>query len=674
MVIDYLNQLLSWVSSHPNLAGVLVALVAFLESLAFVGILVLGSTLMIGAGALVGTGALEFWSTLAWAVAGAIVGDGVSYWIGHYYRDRLRQLKPLQRRPQLLASGEAFMHSHGGKSILLARFVGPVRPVIPVVAGMLGMAPLRFYLYNILSAVGWAPAHLLPGMAFGASLALAGHVAARLALLLGVLLVSAWLFIWIFRVVYRRFHPHAAQWANDLLKWAKSHRLFAWLIADLLDPARPASRALVVWFALLFAAAWLFLGVVEDVLNVDPLVYSGQAFYHLLQQLRTPLGDRIMVVLTELGDVQVVLPVTVAVLLWLLWRRDWRDAFYWLGAVVFGALAVAGIKFTLHLPRPIDLYSSVDAYSFPSGHATMAAVVYGFLAVLTAQSQGERTRWIPYAVSTLLICLIAFSRLYLGAHWLADVVAGLALGMAWVSISAIAREHHRRGAATVKGLLPVATLVFAVSAVWHINTQSAADIDRYAVRHTSEQLPLAQWWNSAWAILPVYRIDLEGEQKQPLNIQWAGNIETIRRQLLSKGWREPPALNWRTALLWLSPEPALKQLPLLPRLHDGFHESLRLVHAVGSASDKHLVLRLWSAAVTLQPGNTPLWIGSVDWQRVQHLPLISVPRFAARYDEALAVIPLLLGEPHWKLVRRTTDERGPNNAWAGNVLLVDSEP
>ena len=84
----------------------------------------------------------------------------------------------------------SFFSRHGGKSVLFGRFVGPVRPVIPVVAGMLGMGPVHFVVVNVLSAIGWALAYILPGVFFGTSLAVAGAVSTRLAVLIFLILGS----------------------------------------------------------------------------------------------------------------------------------------------------------------------------------------------------------------------------------------------------------------------------------------------------------------------------------------------------------------------------------------------------------------------------------------------------------------------------------------------------
>jgi len=151
--MHYLNTLLALITHHPGLAYGAVFLVSLSESLALVGLLVPGTVIMFGVGAVVATGSLGLAPVLLLAMAGAIAGDGVSYWLGHHYKERLMEIWLLSRYPGMLRNGEAFFHRHGGKGVLFGRFVGPVRPVIPVVAGMLGMSAVHFGVVNVLSAI-----------------------------------------------------------------------------------------------------------------------------------------------------------------------------------------------------------------------------------------------------------------------------------------------------------------------------------------------------------------------------------------------------------------------------------------------------------------------------------------------------------------------------------------
>ena len=180
---ELLQQLLQWVNAHPGWSGMVVFLIAFAESLAIVGVVVPGVAILFAVGALIGADALNFWHMVGWAVAGAVLGDGLSYWIGKHYQAQLTSIWPFSKHPASLEKGTAFFQRYGGKSVAMGRFFGPIRAVIPLVAGMMNMPAGRFLVANVLSALAWAPAYLLPGMAFGASMELASEVAVSLSLI-----------------------------------------------------------------------------------------------------------------------------------------------------------------------------------------------------------------------------------------------------------------------------------------------------------------------------------------------------------------------------------------------------------------------------------------------------------------------------------------------------------
>ena len=100
--MELLDSLISWVNAHPHWAGVVVFLVAFSESLALVGMVVPGVVMMFAAGALIGAGAVEFAGIYWWAVAGAVLGDGLSFWIGRRYQLQLGGMWPFASHPQML--------------------------------------------------------------------------------------------------------------------------------------------------------------------------------------------------------------------------------------------------------------------------------------------------------------------------------------------------------------------------------------------------------------------------------------------------------------------------------------------------------------------------------------------------------------------------------------------
>lgn len=113
---------------QPGWAGAVVFLMAFAESLAMVGMVVPGVAIMFAVGALIGSGALDFRVMVLWAVIGAVAGDGLSFWLGKKYQRQLTGMWPFSRHPAMLDKGIQFFQRYGGKSVVLGRFFGPVRP------------------------------------------------------------------------------------------------------------------------------------------------------------------------------------------------------------------------------------------------------------------------------------------------------------------------------------------------------------------------------------------------------------------------------------------------------------------------------------------------------------------------------------------------------------------
>lgn len=161
------GELLTWLASHTRWLGLAIFMIAMLESLAVAGLLIPGVLLLFAAAALAGGGSLGLLPTLAWAFAGAVCGDLLSFALGRWFHQDIRRLRIFQRHPQWIDRGESFFRRYGPYSIVLGRFIGPIRPIIPMVAGMFDMPTWRFLLVNVLSALAWAPVYVLPGYITG---------------------------------------------------------------------------------------------------------------------------------------------------------------------------------------------------------------------------------------------------------------------------------------------------------------------------------------------------------------------------------------------------------------------------------------------------------------------------------------------------------------------------
>ncbi|HHH35428.1 MAG TPA: phosphoesterase PA-phosphatase [Gammaproteobacteria bacterium] len=654
-MVQFFNETAGWVAQHPQAAWLLVFLVAFSESLVLVGLLVPGAVLMFAAGALIGTGHLHFWTTFAWAVAGAVAGDGLSFWLGWHYRSRLREMWPFARHHDWLERGEAFFNRHGNMSIALGRFVGPVRPIIPAVAGMMGMRPGHFVAVNVASAFLWAPAYLLPGMAFGTSLAIAGQVAGRLALLLVGLLLALWLAFWLVRRIYRVVQPRAALLATRLLRWGHRHPLLGRFTDALLDPEVPPPRALFVMALLLLGGGWLIFALLIYAGPPEQLLRIDQNVRQLFTGLRSPWGDHLMVFLSQLGEAPVTATLAMVILGLLAWQKRWREVRYWLAALGF---IVADMIFL----------QQIGSLAGAAPHVPLvpAVILYGFLAAFVSQELHPRWRWLPYAWTALLICAIALARLYLDAIRFSDLLGDTGLGLVWVIILGVAYHRHLGTHRPIPYLPLTILLTLVASSGWQTAFFHQEALRSHAPRVKVETMEAVSWWRQGWRKLPAFRIDLGGEYEQPLNVQWAGDLEMLRNLLLAQGWHPPPPIQATTLLRWLSAETAVQRLPVPPQLHAGRLEALRLVKETAQG---RLILRLWHSGVRLAPGNGALWVGTVSAITIRHLGFIRLPVSGGGFTPALEKLARDLEA----VARRKVEQRQPpvpHPSWNGAVLLL----
>jgi membrane protein DedA with SNARE-associated domain len=163
-VTSFIDPLIAFVSAHAWLAYLTLFLAALLEAVPVVGSVIPGSTIILTLSALVPGGELRLELVLAAAIAGAMLGDGTAFWIGHRAQREILSAWPIANYPRVVAQSEAFFHRWGALAVFFARFVPPIRAFVPVTAGALGMPPLRFYAVNIPAILLWAPAHVLPGV------------------------------------------------------------------------------------------------------------------------------------------------------------------------------------------------------------------------------------------------------------------------------------------------------------------------------------------------------------------------------------------------------------------------------------------------------------------------------------------------------------------------------
>ena len=658
----WVQELLGWVNSHPAWAVALVFVIAFLESIFLLGLIVPGAFLLFGFGALVAAGGMDFTATISAAVVGSALGDNLSYWLGRWLREDLKRLSFLQKYMGLIQRGETFFARHGGKSIVLGRMIGALRPVMPTVAGAAGMRPLSFFAIDALVMLPWVALYMLPGMLFGASMNLASEVATNLFLLLLLVGGALWLLLWLGRRAFNYLSRHAEELTHELLDWSQHHRRLGLLGPNLADPALPETPALTLLAVLLFAIAWLAAIVLWRAEPPGPVAFDA-VIYQLFQQLHSPWSDTLALVLAQLGAWPVYLPLALSVLAILLLRRDRLPAAHWAAALGFGAVLAFGLEAVIATPEPVEHYRGVEIPAV-GGHLILSTVIYGFLAVLLATGKSAGKRWFYYMSAINVLTLIALARLYIGAQWFSDVVLALAIGAIWVSWLSLGYRRHLQRPLRTLPLMSLALVLFVLGFAYQLRYRLADERALYLPPRVQASAALANWRAEDFARLPAYRADLAESARYPLNVQWRAPLADIRAQLLARGWRDQTELHFKEALQWFNDEARLGELAPLPQLHAGRAQALAMSFSEGG-QDVEWVLRLWDARGV--SAAQPLWVGTIARYRVQDsFGLFRLPRLAGEFDAGVELLARQL--PQSRKARHPEARRAAS--WSGTVLLL----
>jgi len=413
-----------------------------------------GETILLASGVLVQQGHLDLGDAIVFGILGAVIGDQIGYWAGREGGRPfvLRWGRYVFITPERLARAEAFFERHGGKAVFLARFFSGFRVFGALVAGMSRMRWGIFIFYNALGGVVWATAVVLVGYFLGSSIGLVERWLGRATLaLLAVLAVVV-----AFYLAYRwaaHNRERLVGWAQAVLAYPPVARLrtrydtqLQWLLRRL-TPGQYLGLHLTVGLLAAAGGLWLFGGLAEDLLTGDPIVRFDRVLDAYLHSLASPPLTTFFLVVTAFGSIETIVLLGVVVAAFFAWGRRWLFLGSWLAAVAGSAVLNHLLKGLFERPRPYFEHPLLieTSYSFPSGHAMESFVVYGMLAyfaVLALRSWEARVGVVFGAA--LLVVLIGFSRMYLGVHYLSDVLAGYAAGGVWLSALITGAETIRR--------------------------------------------------------------------------------------------------------------------------------------------------------------------------------------------------------------------------------------
>jgi membrane protein DedA with SNARE-associated domain/membrane-associated phospholipid phosphatase len=672
MFIEHLKPFIDWLHIHPHWAGFFVFLISFGESIAVFGLLVPGSVVMTAIGALMGAGVLPIYPMMSWGIAGAIIGDIFSFWLGHHFHQDVRKLWPFTHYPQILAKGEIFFQNHGGKSVFLGRFVGPIRPVIPLIAGMLNMRAIRFLIADIPAAIAWAPAYMLPGILLGElSLQLQPEIATQFLLSVFAILMSIWLIYWLLKQMFLSILDAIRSAINHWWQHIASHRWATFMrVKD--DLTNPRQFRLFIWFCCLLIA---FVVLAYNVMQQNIFTDLNNSAFHFMRSLRNPTADYVMNLITFLAAKQVIIGLVFAMAVYFAVCKRYWALLHLLILAILSWFSIGIIKDWTHSPRPGVLLFAQNDWSFPSGHTSLALIGTGFLAALIAENAPSLVKRCWYTIVACIAAAVALSRLYLGVHWLSDILGAILLGLAL--LTGILFSYRQRNN------LPFERKFFCV--IWLLSwfllwgAYSYTHIQS-AIRITTPYWPIQildekNWWVQSGNAPPLYRANRFGKPVQLINIQWAGDLKKIQRALQQKDWKIPAKPDLAVIVNRFTHTNTSNLNPIsLTQYYSDSKPSLVITKLVGERCCL-IVLRLWNSHTLLRKSGYPIWVGTASYYRPWEIGFLKKSPQQQNHQATIPAIDELkkdLGAFRWKQIvyARNPLKTSENVDWTGYALLI----
>jgi undecaprenyl-diphosphatase len=439
----------------------IVGLLAFLETGAFVGLIAPGETVVVLAGAVAGQGATSVMLTIGIVWLSAFLGDSCSYLLGERLgRDWVLRHGPrLRITPERFKQVEEYFARHGGKTILIGRFIGIVRALAPFVAGSSRMPYRQLAPYSVLGTGMWATLFTLLGYYASKNIeaVLSNSEHALLAFAAIVVAIVGGIVAWRWLKVAET-RARLAAWMErrpvlrNLLALGRRLEPQARFLANRLTPGG-LGLELTTALAALAVGSYIAIAYALTLTDAPGPTTGDTTAADFVSHIRTDWLVSIAEVVTALGSWEVVIPVTAIAAIWLTARRAWPELFVLVVGTVAIFVLTDAVKEWVGRPRPAGGLVDADGFAYPSGHASHA-VVYAWIALTVAirVRPGMRSGTAFVVAGLLLAAAIGLSRVYLGVHYMSDVSGGWALAvgvLALLSALVVVVVHIRQNEADV---------------------------------------------------------------------------------------------------------------------------------------------------------------------------------------------------------------------------------
>ncbi len=652
---DFFDRLAEALTSLGTWGYVLIVLVVFCETLIAVGQFLPGSVFLAFVGFLCYLQVFELGTTAFLVFLAHYLGEFTNYFIGLKKGRAFFKPDAMVFRQSLLEAVEKQLKRWGALYFVLCQFSGVLRPVLSFLAGAARYSLIRFAVWMIPACAGWTIVHLGAGFVLGASWHEATKYVEEFSLLIAIVVICVAIAIWLSRtlVALAGATGQAVERAGRRVLTSSIYQRCRQLnptvfhfVERRLSLSSPWGWQATVRFigAFVLCGTGLFLGVLAT--HSQRLMYFDSALVNLLAQLRRSHSANVLAVITSLGEPRNVIMASVILFgLGLVFGMR-RSAALLIGAPAL-ALGIGWLgKWFFERGRPDHVaYIVADGNSFPSNHCTVAtAFLIATCIWLWQQTENLKIRVLWASLAITMILLIAYSRLYLGVHYLTDILGGCLIGLG--STLAVATVTSRiplpeeKHPATAVVLASLSVLGIA-SWNWKNPVEVVISRDELFQPRCSKNYELLE---QALELLPRFATRLTGTPSLALDMVVVGDAKALVRELEERSWRRvcPQAFYTREI-----------QAPIFPAFVDACPALFTLEKR---NADNRMILRLWTTDVCV--GSRPLWVGSLIEESL-HKKFLSMEIFAVNPDIDKAIQDWCERESPWACqIRQGFRKRG----------------
>ena len=374
---------------------------SFIESSPIFGLVVPGQFLVVIAGFLAKKGVFDLGDVIWVSALGAIAGDLLGYFLGRKYGYRfiLKYGKYVLFKKKHFEKTRILINKNPGKTLIIGRFNSLARSFAPFAAGATNLSFPVFFFYNIIGGITWAISFSLIGYIFGKSYEVASKYFGEFVL---IAIITSILIIYLYHFINKRKHIF------------NKYNLYALMLNIL--------------------SLYLFSKMIEDLLGREFITKLDKLVNAKMSLIWNPHLNQIMLFITKIGNAKTLIALSLILFCVLIYKKKIYNSLLLALSMAGGFLFEFLTKLIIHRARPENALMAASGYSFPSGHATISIIFFSVMIYSFKDYLKNVILKKSFIIANIIIfLLIGFSRIYLGVHWLSDVIAGFALGLFWLT-------------------------------------------------------------------------------------------------------------------------------------------------------------------------------------------------------------------------------------------------